>query len=103
MATKTKTINLTVLVQDGDFNIVSMDTLQVKAGENVGFSVSVDPLLGFAKPVTFSIDGGPAGMTTTWQTGNIWNPGSGNLVCVLAVPLNNALAGTYQITLTGTA
>lgn len=104
MATKTKTISLTVLVQEGDFEIVASDALEVKAGENVAFTVDVQPLLGFSKPVAFSILGGPVGTVATWQTGSIWSPDMTelNLVCELAVPLDNSLAGTYELTLSGT-
>jgi hypothetical protein len=99
--TKTKQITLTVLVEEGDFNIVCTDTLQVKAGSNVGFSLDVTPLLGFNKPVTFSLSGLPAGAVMTWNAkGNVWQPGLGSLQCDIAIPLNNGLVGTYTLVLT---
>jgi hypothetical protein len=100
--TKTKQIFLTVLVEEGDFNIQCVDSLQVKAGSNVGFTIDVEPLLGFNKTVTFSIGGLPAGVVVTWNTkGNVWIPGQGSLQCDIAVPLNNVLVGVYTLTLTG--
>lgn len=100
--TKTKQITLTVLAEEGDFTIQCVDTLQVKAGSNVGFSVDVIPLLGFNKYVTFSVGGLPAGAVVTWNTkGNIWSPGIGSLQCDIVIPLDNSLAGNYTLTLTG--
>jgi hypothetical protein len=100
--TKTKQIFMTVLAEEGDFNIICTDSLQVKAGSNVGFTIDVEPLLGFNKTVAFSLGGLPAGSVVTWNTkGNIWQPGQGNLQCDIAVPLNNSLVGNYTLTLTG--
>ena len=101
---KTKTITLTVVAQEGSFNIVSMDSIQVKAGENVGFTVDVTPLLGFSRPVKFTIVGGPPSMQVSWTNADdTWDPGQGNLQCDLAVPLDNGLVGQYALTLTGTS
>lgn len=103
MATKTKQISLEVLLQEGDFQISCADALQVKAGSNVGFSISVVPLLGFSGSVVFSIAGGPAGMIIEWPAGDTWTPAFvGNLQCNLSIPLDNSLIGTYPLTLTGT-
>jgi hypothetical protein len=106
MATKTKTIVLNVLLQEGDFSIECADELSVRAGESIVFSIDVTPLLGFNSPVQFTIGGGPTGMTVNWQTGDTWQPGQpepDNLSCVLAVPLDNALVGTHMVEVTGTS
>lgn len=103
---KTKTITLTVLAQEGSFEIVSADALQVKAGENVGFTISVSLLQGFSRAVKFSISGGPAGMQVAWQDNDdTWDAGqtSGNLQCNLILPLDNGLVGAYPLELTGTS
>jgi hypothetical protein len=101
--TKTKTITLTVLAQEGSFNIISVDALQVTAGSNTGFTVDCQPLLGFNKTVKFTLVGGPASMTVSWfNNDDTWNPGQGNLQCDIAVPLDNGLVGAYPLTLTGT-
>lgn len=102
--TKTKTIALTVTAQEGSFNIVSHDAIQVKAGENVGFTIDVQPLLGFSRPVKFTLSGGPPGMVVSWEgADDTWDPGQGNLQCNLTVPLDNGLVGQYSLTLTGTS
>lgn len=111
MATKTKSVTLTVLLQEGDFEIMCESALSVKAGEDVVFTIDVIPVLGFNAPVEFSVSGGPVGMTVAWQDlehqqGNIWQPGQpipNNLACVLTVPLDNALVGDYTIEVTGTS
>lgn len=103
---KTKTITLTVMAQEGTFEVSAADAVQVKAGENAGFSVDVVPALGFNRPVKFTLSGGPAGMVVSWQApGDTWTPGMSetNLVCELAVPLDNGLVGQYALTLTGTS
>ena len=102
---KQKTVTLTVVAQEGTFTIVAPDAVQVKAGENGGFTVDVQPELGFSKPVKFTVQGGPPGMQVTWQNNDdTWNPGqTPSLVCVLIVPLDNALVGSYPLTLTGTS
>ena len=92
-----KLVTLHVLAQEGDFQIACMDELSVKAGEDVGFTLDVVPLLGFNAPVKFSVSGGPVGMTVSWPVGDTWTPGGGNIQCNLAVPLNNALVGDYPV------
>jgi hypothetical protein len=99
--TKTKVITLTVTLQDGDFSISSADTVSVKAGTTSAFTVSIHPLLGFNKAVKFSITGGPAGMVTTWTPSDTLPAGGASIQCNLAVPLDNALVGSYPLTLTG--
>jgi hypothetical protein len=99
--TKTKVITLTVALQEGDFNIQAADTLSVKAGTTGSFTIAIHALLGFNKAVKFSISGGPAGMTTTWAPSDTLPVGGTNIQCNLAIPLDNALAGNYPLTLTG--
>jgi hypothetical protein len=104
--TKTKQIRLIVLAQEGDFQIICLDELEVVAGQDVGFTIEVVPLLGFNKAVAFTIEGGPPGMTVSWPLGNVWQPGQpdpDNLQCNLTVPLDNSLVGEYYIALTGAA
>jgi hypothetical protein len=105
--TKTKTITLTVVANEGSFEIVATDALQLKAGENVGFTVDVNPLAGFNKTVKFTIVGGPAGMTVAWtDNDDTWEPGhpeTWNLQCNLTLPLDNTLVGAYPLELTGTS
>lgn len=104
--TQTKQIRLIVTAEEGNFEIVCADELEVKAGQDVGFSIDVMPLLGFNKAVAFTIEGGPARMTTSWPVGNVWLPGQpdpDNIQCNLTIPLDNSLVGEYFVTLTGTA
>ena|SRR4030042_2043126 len=98
--TKTKTITLTVALQEGDFIIVAPDTLTVKAGENGGFTVAIQALLGFAKPVKFSLSGVPAGSVITWVPSDTLPAGGTNIQCNVAVPLNAPL-GNHVLTITG--
>jgi len=101
---RTKTITLTVMAQEGTFEISAMDAVQVKAGENVGFTVDVQPILGFSRPVKFTLAGGPTGMVVSWEgADDTWDPGQGNLQCNLTVPLDNGLVGAYPLELTGTS
>jgi hypothetical protein len=103
---KKKNIALTVVAQDGNFEIICIDALQIKAGENAGMSVAVQPQLGFNKAVKFVLTGGPAAMTTTWTGGDdTWDAGqaTGNLQLNLSVPLDNSLVGPYALVLTGTS
>jgi hypothetical protein len=104
MSVKTKQIALNVLLQEGDFTIESPDSLSVKAGETVGFTIDVTPLMGFSGSVKFTVSGGPAGMTVGWENGvDTWSPsGPANLQCNLSIPLDNALVGAYTLMLTGT-
>lgn len=104
--TQTKQIRLVVLAEEGNFEIACLDELEVKAGQDVGFSIDVTPLLGFNRAVAFTVEGGPPGMTAVWPVGNVWQPGQPepyNIQCNLTVPLDNSLVGEYFLTLTGTA
>jgi hypothetical protein len=98
--TKTKVITLTVALQEGDFTIVAPETLTVKAGENGGFTVAIQAFLGFAKPVKFSLSGGPAGMVTTWAPSDTLPAGGTNIQCNVAIPLS-APVGDHVLTITG--
>jgi len=101
---KKKTITLTVVAQEGTFTINAVDALQVKAGENVGFTISCTPSLGFNRPVKFTVAGGPSGMQVAWtDNDDTWDPGQQNIQCNLVVPLDNGLVGAYPIELTGTS
>lgn len=101
---KTRTITLTVVAQEGTFTIFGPDALQVKAGEDVGFTISVTPEKGFAKPVKFTLAGGPAGMIVAWQDNDdTWVPGDNQVECHLTIPLDNGLVGAYPLELTGTS
>jgi len=101
---KTKAITLTVVAQEGTFSIFAPDALQVKAGEELGFTIAVTPELGFSRPVKFTLAGGPAGMAVVWQgNDDTWVPGDTQVECHLTVPLDNGLVGQYQLTLTGTS
>lgn len=101
MPTQTKQVTLNVLLQEGDFTIECFDTLDVRAGENIGFTISITKLLGFDAPVQFSISGGPIGMTVDWPVGDILNPADTNIQCNLFIPLDNGLVGQYTLDLTG--
>jgi len=104
---KKKTITLTVVAQEGSFNIITPDAIQIKAGENGAFTVDVEPLQGFSKTVKFTLTGGPTGMTVAWtDNDDTWEPGhpeGWNLQCNLTIPLDNGLVGAYPVELTGTA
>lgn len=98
--TKTKVITLTVALQEGDFTIVAPDTLTVKAGEAGSFAISIQPALGFNKPVRFSLSGIPAGVTVTWTPSDTLPAGGTNIQCHLAIPLGTPL-GNSTLTITG--
>jgi hypothetical protein len=103
---QTKQIRLVVLAEEGNFQIVCSDELEVKAGQDVGFSIDVTPLLGFNRAIAFTIEGGPPGMTVSWPLGNVWQPGQldpDNIQCNLTIPLDNSLVGEYFVMLTGAA
>ena len=104
MVTQTKTIALTVELQEGDFRIVSLDAITVKPGEDVVFTIDCTPLLGFNRPVKFTISGGPVGTVFSWPVGDTWQPGQpepDNIQCTVAIPLDNSLMGTYSLFLVG--
>lgn len=98
--TKTKTITLTVALQEGDFTIVAPDTLTVKAGETGAFTIAIQAFLGFNRPVKFSLSGMPAGVTVTWTPSDTLPAGGTNIQAHLAVPLGTPVGNT-PLTITG--
>ena len=89
-----------------EFWINCMDEGTVKAGHDIGFTVTANPVEGFVGPVTFSASGGPPGMVISWPRGVVWNVGGENaelnLILAMLIPLDTPL-GPYPITLTGTS
>jgi hypothetical protein len=103
---KKKDIALTIVANEGSFDIICMDTIQIKAGENAGMTVSVQPQQGFNKAVKFTLMGGPTGMIVEWANGDdTWDAGqtTGNLQMNLTIPLDNGLVGQYALILQGTS
>jgi|WetSurSiteA1Bulk_404760.scaffolds.fasta_scaffold00434_14 hypothetical protein len=103
---KKKDIALTVIANEGSFEIICMDAIQIKAGENAGMTVSVQPQQGFNKAVKFTMMGGPAGMVVDWANADdTWDAGqtTGNLQCNISIPLDNGLVGQYALILQGTS
>ena len=98
--TKTKVITLTVALQEGDFTIVAPDAMTVKAGENGTFTIAIQAVLGFNKPVKFSLGGMPAGVVVTWPVGDTLPAGGTNIQCHLVVPLGTPI-GNSVLTITG--
>ena len=98
--TKTKVITLTVALQEGDFTIVAPDTFTVKAGEVGAFTISIQALLGFNKPVKFSVAGWPVGTVVTWTPSDTLPAGGTNIQCHATIPLN-APVGNSTLTITG--
>jgi len=98
--TKTKTITLTLEVQEGDFTIIAPDTFTVKVGEAGSFPVAIQPLLGFNEAIKFSVTGWPVGTVVTWTPSDTLSAGGAGIQCHAAIPLN-APVGDSTLTITG--
>lgn len=75
-------------------------TVCTTATNSVTSNITIDPILGFATPVSLSLSGSPAGSVTSFSTNPVTPPGSS----VLTIGNLSAIGpGTSAMTLTGTA
>ena len=94
------TLTLVIVAPAPGFTLVPQaSTISVIAGQSVlSAMINVNPLNGFSDSVNFSVAGLPAGVTVTLQ------PSSSTSGTKLAVAASGAaVAGSYPITLTGSA
>jgi uncharacterized membrane protein len=81
-----------------DFSIDATPSSQtVTAGSGTNYSVSVNPANGFNSPVTLSVTGAPAGVTTNIAN----NPISNGTTSISVTTATTTTAGTYTLTITG--
>ncbi|MEM7082096.1 MAG: proprotein convertase P-domain-containing protein [Pseudomonadota bacterium] len=88
-------------VFEPDFFLGSDNSIQeVCAPDTAVYGIDIGQALGFSDPVTLSVDGVPAGMTSTFSTNPVTPEGSSNLTIgnTAAGP-----AGTYNLDVTGTS
>ena len=78
-------------------------SITVTPGVTAHFSVTVTALYGFSAPVTLSLSGAPTGATTVFGTTSITPTAAGVTTTVDVTPPAVGSAGTFTITLTGTA
>jgi hypothetical protein len=89
-------------VSSSDFVLVPVPptTVEICAGDEADYTINVDPIGGFADPVTLAASGQPAGATAGFSVNPVTPPGS----TVLTVGnTGGAAGGSCGITITGTA
>ncbi|PWB74352.1 MAG: hypothetical protein C3F15_07995, partial [Holophagae bacterium] len=88
-------------VSSSDFTLgATPPTVEICAGNNALYTVTVGSIGGFSSPVTLSASGQPAGATASFSVNPVAPPGSS----VLTIGnTSGAAGGTYGITISGTA
>jgi hypothetical protein len=84
-----------------DFTLAAEPGLmQICAGENAEYTVTIGAVSGFSNPVTLAASGNPAGSTAGFSLNPVTPPGSSTLTIGNT---GGAAAGSYGITVSGTA
>jgi hypothetical protein len=97
------TVQLNVNPSAGDFTGgVSPPSQAIAAGAPASYTVYVAPLGGFTGDVTLTVSGLPAGVTASFNPGNVITGASGSTVLTIS-NTGGLTSGTYPFLLTGTS
>jgi hypothetical protein len=89
---------------EGDFGLSSTTTMAMEPGHSGGKWINVASLDGFSAPVSLAVSGLPSGVTGSFGTNPITPPADGTTRSLLTLRAStSAVAGTYTVTVTGTA
>jgi hypothetical protein len=88
----------------GDFALSNSATMALDPGRSGGKIITVTSSDGFSAPVTMSVSGLPSGVTGSFETNPVTPPANGSATSRLVLRASTgAVAGTYTVTVTGTA
>ena len=88
----------------GDYILSTSTSISIPRGSSGGKIVTVLSYGGFADPVDLAVTGLPAGVTATWSFDPVTAVADGNTTSRVVLRVSTtATAGTYPITVTGTA
>lgn len=95
----THTTTVTLVVTRPDFSLSVAPASQTAAqGATANYTVTLNPLNGYAGTASFSIAGLPVGATASFTPATLTGSGSSTLAIVLATPTQ---PGSYALTITG--
>lgn len=88
----------------GDFALSNSATMAMDPGRTGGKIIYVTSTGGFSAPVTLAVSGLPSGVTGSFDTNPVTPPADGTATSRLVLRAStSAAAGTYTVTVTGTA
>jgi len=98
-------LTVTALPPTPDFSIsASPMSLTIALGSSGSSVITVTSINAFSSPVSLSVSGAPAGVTTSFSQTSVTPPADGSITSTLTVTVStSASPGTYTLTVTGTS